>query len=244
MPSQQSRDRYWEISSGFDSSRGTYGAVESTSVNYIPFGAAYHVGAWTLSLDSGFVKVKGPLDFVEIANLLNGNFNPSAPGPGTAAVQGIADSMLGVKYAVFEDLEQGLFVDLGGRLRVPTASQSKGLGTGHVAGDLQLDVTKALGRWSVFSAVEYGIRDGRDGDRNPWSASAGVSRSLTEQLSAGAFYHWRQSAWAGGRAAHEVFAYAAYRFNQHFSLFLYGATGFSPQSVNRELGVRYSYRWP
>ncbi len=243
VTSFQSRDRYWEVSAGFDTSRGTYGAVESTSVSYIPVGAAYHSGDWTVSLDSGLMRVKGALDYVDITNRLNGAVGQPGPGAATAAVQGIADTTLGVKYAMFEDLEMGLFVDVGGRLRLPTANSKKGLGTGHVAGDLQVEMTKAFGRWSVFSAAEYGIRDGRDGDRNPWSASAGINRSLTDRLSAGTFYHWRQSSFTGGRAAHEVFIYGAYRFNERFSVSLYGATGFSPQSVDRELGVRYAFRW-
>ncbi len=199
-------------------------------------------GRVTISFDGGFLNVNGPLNYTDISNLFGED--TSAPRSGRTSTRGLADTTLGLKYTLFEDFENGRFVDFGGRLRAPTASRSKGLGTGHIGGDLQLDVTQVLGPWSVFASGGYGIRNGRDADRNPWSASAGVGRTLTENLSAGTFYQWRQSARAGGDAAHEVFAYASYKFSPRFSLMVYGATGFSPESVGREIGIRYTYRWP
>jgi hypothetical protein len=230
---------YWELSSGFDSSRGTYGLPQATTVYYVPLALAYHTGAWTLSVESGYVHVKGPLNYVDILNLLEG----AAASP-ASTVHGFADTHLGVKYALVEDLARGLFIDVGAKLRTPTASTRKGLGTGHVAGDLQVDITKTLGQWTVFGGAEYGLRDSRDADRNPWTATAGIARSLTARWSAGTFYSWRQAAVSGGEGAHEAFVYTSYAFNDHNSFTLYGATGFSRESVDREVGVRYSYRWP
>jgi hypothetical protein len=232
---------YWEVSSGFDHSRGTYGALTPTTISFVPLGLAYRSGGLTLSVDTGFVHVKGPLDYIDIAELLGIRGAASAP---PRVVKGIGDSTIAAKYSVLEDFENGVFLDAGARLRVPTASRSRGLGTGHLAGELQLDVLKVVGRWSVFANAGYGIRDRRDADRNPWSASLGMGRGLTEKLSVGAFYQWRQSARRGGAAAHEVFAYASHRFGDRFTLTLYGATGFSVESVDRQIGVRYSYRWP
>jgi len=234
---------FWEVSSGFDHSRGTYGALTPTTVSFVPLGLAYRANRLTLSVDTGFVHVKGPLDYIDIAELLGVRGGASTP-PRARAVRGIGDSTLGVKYSVLENIENGFFIDAGARLRVPTASRSRGLGTGHMAGELQFDVLKVAGRWSMFASAGYGIRDRRDADRNPWSASVGMGRGLTEKLSVGAFYQWRQSARRGGAAAHEVFAYASHRFSDHFTLTLYGATGFSIESVDRQIGVRYSYRWP
>ncbi|MBY0510340.1 MAG: transporter [Rhodospirillaceae bacterium] len=243
IPLHAPDDSYWEISSGFDSSRGTYGLPERTTVSYVPVGLSFHSGAWTVSLDSGFIHVKGPLDYIDITELTGDEIVALDPNAGEASVNGLADITVGLKYALFEHLESGLFVDVGGRLKAPTASRGKGLGTGHAAGDLQLDVTQMLGPWALFVSGEYGIRDGRDADRNPWSASVGVSRSLTERLSAGTFYTWRQSVRNGGAAAHEAFVYASYRFSTHFSLTVYGVGGFSRGSPDREFGVRYAYRW-
>lgn len=236
-------DTYWELSSGFDSSRGTYGLPEPTTVSYVPVGLSYHSGAWTASMDSGFIQVKGPLDYIDITELTGDEIAALDPTAGTAAVNGLADITVGLKYALLEYFESGLFVDVGGRLKAPTASRGKGLGTGHAAGDLQIDVTQMIGPWALFVSGEYGIRDGRDADRNPWSASVGVSRPLTERLSAGSFYTWRQSVRTGGAAAHEAFVYASYRFNAHFSLTVYGVGGFSRGSPDREFGVRYAYQW-
>ncbi|MGE3336099.1 MAG: transporter [Rhodospirillaceae bacterium] len=232
---------YWEVSSGFDHSRGTYGALTPTTISFVPLGLAYRTGGLTLSVDAGFVHVKGPLDYIDVAELLGIRGAASAL---PRVVKGIGDSTIAAKYSVLEDFENGVFLDAGARLRVPTASRSRGLGTGHLAGELQLDVLKVLGRWSVFANAGYGIRDRRDADRNPWSASVGLGRGLTDKLSAGAFYQWRQSLRQGGAAAHEMFAYVSHRFSDRFTLTVYGATGFSIESVDRQIGLRYSYRWP
>lgn len=232
---------HWEVSSGFDYSRGTYGALAPTTISFVPMGIAYHADRWTFSADTGYVRVKGPLAYIDIADLLGGRAGPST-APGTT--EGVGDTVLGVKYAAYENLGLGLFVDVGGRLRTPTASRSEGLGTGHVGGDLQIDVLKIFGPWSAFANVGYGIRDHRDVQRNPWSGSLGVGRTLDTKLSVGTFYQWRQSVRRGEPAGHEAFAYASYRFTDRVALTLYGATGFSGEGVDQEIGARYSYRWP
>jgi len=239
LPAILPSNTYWEFSSGFDSSRGTYGLPQATTVSYVPLGLAYHTGAWTLSAESGYVHVKGPLNYIDILNLLEGG----ATAGSTSTVSGFADTNLGAKYALFENLTRGFFLDVGAKVRVPTASTRKGLGTGHFAGDLQFDVTQVMGPWTLFAGVGYGLRDSRDADRNPWSATAGFGRTLSERWSAGMFYSWRQAAIAGGEGAQEAFAYTSYAFSDRVSVTLYGATGFSRDSVDREIGVRYSYRW-
>ncbi len=230
---------YWEFASGFDSSKGTYGALQPTTVSYVPVALSYHAARWSVSLESGYLRVTGPLSYIDVTNLDAGR-NPAVNG----AVNGIADTAISAKYAVYEDLARGFFVDAGARLRAPTASRAKGLGTGHAAGDLTLDLTQVAGQWTFFGGGEYGIRDSRDAERNPWSATAGFGRSFTERWSAGAFYHFRQSVLRGAGAAHDLFAYTSYALSRRFTVTLYGATGFSHASVDRELGLRYALRWP
>jgi hypothetical protein len=238
----------WEFRTGFDSSRGDYGVQPPTTTSFAPVGVTYYNGAWSLSVDSGYLRVKGPVSYVDITcqsddELFRGDFDLAALTPGVRSAASIADTVIGVKYAFVADVARGIYVDVGGRLRAPTASRAKGLGTGHVGGDLQLDVTKLLGPWLAFGSVEYGLRDKRDADRNPFALTVGGGRALTEKLSAGAFYHWRQSVVHGGGAAQEVFAYASYNLSARFFVTLYGAAGLSTAGADRQLGVRTVYRW-
>ena len=233
----------WELSLGADYSSGTYGAERATRVYYAPLGLSYRTGRWRFAADSGVLRVRGPVNYASILDLTPDEVSRFGLG-GDASASGIADTTLSATYGAYENFNQLLFVDIGLRAKLPTASRAKGLGNGKFAGDLQLDVIKMIGRWSLLASASYGLRLHERGSRNAPSVSAGLGRNLTEATSVGAIYEWRRSSDPRAKDARDVIAYVAHRFNDRVSLTAYGVRSLISTGVEAQAGVRLTHRWP
>jgi hypothetical protein len=234
----------WDISGGFDYSGGKYGASRATNVYYAPFGAGYRKGRWSVSVDSGYVKVKGPVDYASILDLTPEDVSALGLDMETVSVSGIADTVVGARYAAFEWFDSGTFIDVGMRVKLPTASKAKGLGNGKVTGDAQIDVTQLYGLWSFLISGSYGFRSHKNGGRDVQSVSVGVGRSLSRKLAVGAVFDWRTSPRPGGSKGRELVAYGSYEITQSLSVTAYAVRGFSRASVENSAGLRFRYRFP
>lgn len=234
----------FDISAGFDFSRGTYGARQATNVFYYPVGAGYRRGRWSFSADSGYVKVKGPVDYASILDLTPDDIAALGLDMDTISVSGIGDVVLGARYAAFEGFESGTFIDVGLRVKLPTASRAKGLGNGKVSGDVQIDLTQLVGRWSLLLSGSYGVRSHENGGHDVQGVSAGVGRSLTDQIAVGAVFDWRTSPRDGGSDGRELVVYGAYDITRRVSVTVYAVHGFSRASVDTSAGLRLTYRFP
>ena len=234
---------HWEVSIGADYSSGRYGALRATRVYFVPLGLSYRTGRWRFAADSGVLRVKGPLDYSAILDLTVEEIRELGL-EASASASGQADTTLSATYGIYENFDHLLFVDAEVRLKLPTASRSGGLGTGKVAGDLQLDVIKMVGRWSTFASATYGFRPhGRDG-RDALLASAGLGRNLTESTSLGALFEWRRAPDHRARDGRDVFLYLSQRMTDHVSVTVYGARSLISGGVETQAGFRFGYRWP
>ncbi len=234
----------FDISAGFDFSRGTYGARQSTDVFYYPVGAGYRRGRWAVSVDSGYVKVKGPVDYASILDLTPDDITALGLDMDTISVSGIGDVVLGARYAAFEGFESGTFIDVGLRVKLPTASRANGLGNGKVSGDVQIDLTQLVGKWSLLLSGSYGVRSHENGGRDVQGVSVGVGRSVTDRFAVGAIFDWRTSPRAGGSDGRELVMYGAYDITRSVSVTVYAVRGFSRASVDTSAGLRLTYRFP
>lgn len=232
----------WEMSLGADYSRGTYGATRTTRVSYAPFGISYRSGPWRLSVDSGVLRVKGPVDYASILDISPEEVSILGLESDMSA-SGIADTSFSATYGIYEDFDRLLFVDVGARVKLPTASRKKGLGNGKFAGDLQIDVIKMLGRWSLLASGTYGLRHHGRTNRDSPSASVGLGRSLSDATSVGAIYEWRRSTDFRAKDGRDAIAYVSHRFNDSLSMTAYGVRSLISTGVKLETGVRVTYRW-
>lgn len=234
----------WELSIGADYSRGTYGADRATEVSYLPVGISYRTGRWRVALDSGFLKVQGPLDYASILDLSPEDIRALGLDDAETQAQGIGDTTAGVTYTAYENIAAGVFVDLGGRLKLPTASRAKGLGNGRFSGDLQIDAIKIVGRASLMISGTYGFRPRAHGGRNTVAVSGGVGYMATPQTSVGAIFEWRTSPAIHGQDSRTVLGYLSHALSDRVSVTLYGARGLEATSVALQAGLRFAYRLP
>lgn len=231
-----------EISAGADYSSGRYGALRATRVYYAPLGVSYRAGRWRFAADSGVLRIEGPVDYASILELTAQEASDLGLDTDDISVSGIADTAVSATYGIYENFDRLLFVDLGGRVKVPTASRAKGIGNGKFAGDLQIDMIKLVDRWSLLASASYGFRHHGRGNRDTATASFGVGRYLTDATSIGALYEWRRSSDRRARSGRDVIAYLSHRFSERVSVTAYGGRSLISTGVAAQAGVRITYR--
>lgn len=235
-------DAFWQYraSTGIDVSSGYYGARERTTIIYVPGTLQAAKGPWTARAVFSYLEVSGPallIDGSSAGESLGVRTSGKATGPG--------DINLYTSYS-FESLyDRGLFIDLTGRVKAPTASFNKGLGTGAWDFALQMDVAQAVGDFVPFATLGYKFSGDPSGFalRNVVYGSVGLQYTLDETFTFGAYYDIRQSSIRGAATPQEGTGYMNIRLSDDWSLLAYGAKGFSDNSPTVGGGLSITYRW-
>lgn len=100
---------------------------------------------------------------------------------------GLGDTQMGVKYR-FVDADVGGWrpgVAFAPVLLVPSGSEQRGLGSGHVQVFLPIWLSKEFNEWTVFGGSGYNINPGPN-RLNWWFTGLGVTRDLSTEWTVGA----------------------------------------------------------
>lgn len=131
---------------------------------------------------------------------------PPAPGvPGAALSNsrgGLGDVSVALGYSL--ELGRSTWLDVGTRVKLPTASRAKRLGTGKTDVTVNGDLVQDIGNLSVFAGARYRFLGKPAGStlRDTWGAGGGLSYRLEDGTMVGADYDWqRRQLRAGSRAA-------------------------------------------
>ncbi len=232
-------DAFWDFSvrSGFDFSSGLYGAAKPTEILSVPLSLKTVKGPWTMRADLSWLRISGPAILLDAGG--------TALGVRTSGhASGVGDVHLYGTYSVESLWASGWFVDLTARVKAPTASFAKGLGTGAWDGGAQVDVAKTLGALIPFLQVGYRLTGSPAGYtlRNIFYGSVGVQYSWNERVVTGIAYDIRQAALATAKTPREGTAYVNYKLNDRWSVNVYGTAGFSPNSPSGGGGVAITFR--
>lgn len=234
-------DAFWRFraTSGFDFSSGKYGADKPTEVLYVPFTLQATKGPWTLKGDVSWLRVSGP------ALLLDGSAVGTVPVRTSGAASGPGDINLYARYSLEDLYDNNVFVDITGRVKIPTASFTKGLGTGEWDQSVQLDIASAFGDVVPFAALGYRFTGEPAGFtlRNVVYGTLGLQYTVSPQVSAGVYYDVRQSSIPGAAAPQEGTAYANFKISERVSVNVYGVVGFSKNSPSAGGGTFITYQW-
>lgn len=234
-------DAFWRFraTTGFDFSSGEYGADKRTEVLYVPVTLQATKGPWTLKGDLSWLRVSGP------ALLLDGSAVGTVPVRTSGSASGPGDISLHARYS-FEDLyAHNLFVDVTARVKIPTASFAKGLGTGAWDQSVQLDVASVFGKIAPFGAIGYRFTGEPAGFtlRDVVYGTVGLQYTWSPTLSTGLYYDVRQSSIPTAAAPQEGTAYVNYKFSDRVSLNVYAVLGFSRNSPDAGGGTFLTYQW-
>lgn len=164
----------------------------------------------------------------------------AVPGP-SGARSGLGDVSVALGYGL--DLGTLAQLDLGARIKVPTASRAKGLGTGKTDVTLSGTLSRRVGpvtlwggarRRFVGKAVGLRLRD-------TWGVSGGLSLRASSAISLGVDYDWQQSV-TGRRPFSELTGWAGVSLNQRLRLNAYAGAGLNQRSANFLGGLSLTWK--
>ena len=228
--------------SGVDYSAGKYGEATSTDIFYVPVSLKYETGPWAFRATTSYIRIHGPANVVGGGE--NGFIVANFVSAGDVSRSGPGDILLALTYSLDRLWRRGLFIDFTGKVKLPTASTSRGLGTGKTDFTAQLDVAQTWGRFTPFATLAYRfIGNPRAYPlHNAWNASLGLQYTVSHMVSTGASFDYRQSASPTGSDPRELFGYVAVAVTPRWSLEFYGIAGLSDGSPDAGGGVQITFR--
>jgi hypothetical protein len=155
---------------------------------------------------------------------------------------GLGDTSVTLAYSL--PLASGLSLEPRARVKLPTASARKGIGTGKVDATLAADLVGSFGSTTVYASARRRFlgRSARFPVRDGWGFGVGASRALGPVITLGADYDWLQSAVPGRGPISEGTLWVSARLSRQLRLQAYGGTGFSARSAETIGGLTLVWR--
>ncbi|MBI2514395.1 MAG: hypothetical protein HYV96_20670 [Opitutae bacterium] len=226
------------VGTGFDYSRGSYGLATDTTVTSVPVEFSYEGGPWIFRAFTSWLTIKGP----SAAALTGGAGNLTRPT--SASESGVGDVYLDLTYRP-DAISDGWHLDPTVRVKLPTADEDRGLGTGEADYYAQLTGYRTFGSVTPFvtggyrilgDSDRYQLRDGAYG-------SGGAHFRTSDRTVLTASLDWRSRVVDGGDAGTEATVAVTHDLNDRWRLFVYGQKGFTDASPDVGGGMRLSYRF-
>ena len=238
-----------EVSAGGDWSTGRYGGDTNTDLLYLPFSLRYRWEefptpyVWDeleLAVTAAYVRLDGP------AVLIDGT--PAAsPLLESQVRDGLGDVLVRTTYRIFAPREWSLpALELGARVKVPTADRSKGLGTGELDTTVFVGLADRFGDLSVFGTVGYRFAGDPPGVdlRDTLETTLGTSLRLADRYGVGLSYDWRDARFRGARDAHELVPFAWLQVRRAWRITPYAVVGLSEGSPDVGVGLQVTVSVP
>ncbi len=229
-------DNRLSLSTGLDYSVGDYGTPDDNETWFLPLNLKYQSGDYSFKLGMSYLWVRGPQ-----------NVTPDGePIPGGGVVtttHGFGDVTASLTADILNEKSHPFGLDLTGKIKFGTASESKALGTGKNDYALQASFYKSLAGWMPYLDIAYRWKGDPTGInyRNVWYVTAGTSYRYNKIWSVGTDYAWREKLTPGGDEISESTVYANYKISNHNKLNLYGVAGFSDASPDWGLGFMLTH---
>jgi outer membrane putative beta-barrel porin/alpha-amylase len=235
----------WKVSAAAQYEEGRYGSVDKTETWYFPVKLKRYLPGGDITFTVPYVSQTGGPE-VAIINGTPSKVRHKA-GPVTTN-SGIGDIVAeGSFYILKEDYYKDLFdLTATAKIKLPTADDSKGLGTGEFDEGVGLEFGKRINPdWSVFFDVSYTILgDPPDTDlQNRLALDVGVAVRINQTLTASAFYAQSTSAIRGGSALRDLTAGLEYEVTKECHVFGGASTGLTGASQDYGINAGVSYRF-
>ena len=176
--------RDWRVSSSLNYESGTYGTGTRSSSLYVPVTVKRYWGDWYASITLPYVSQTSDGQVSNVGGR-PGKTRRGAAATATTTQSGMGDVIARAGYALMEQKTQGFDLDVVAKVKMPTASRSKGLGTGEfdLGAGVEFGILVAP-RWTALADVYYTKIGDPPGTNlnNQLAVDAGAARKLTDVL--------------------------------------------------------------
>ncbi|KEQ52460.1 transporter [Sphingobium chlorophenolicum] len=224
---------------GVDYSSGDYGTGSDTHILVVPMSLRYRTGQLRFTATLPWLRINGSSAIVGSGS---GGviIDPNAP---RTTRSGLGDLTLGIGYQIPEE-QLGFGLDLSARVKLPTASRSRALGTGKTDVAVAAEISRSLGAITPFANVGYRMPGDPSGLdlHNAWTASGGASVMLGKSALI-ASYDYRESTSDFARDSQELFGAFSSPVAEKLIFTLYGTAGLSQGAADYGIGSMVSVRF-
>jgi hypothetical protein len=231
-----------EFSTGLEYEEGKYGTGQKVETVSIPAGLRVSTGKVQLSATLPYVRVDAPGNVIGGGGLLGLPIvvDPTQPATRTRR-EGVGDLRLGAAYTV---PSSSIGLTIASEVKVPTASQAKGLGTGEVDYAIAAELSKTVGRVTPFVGIGYSLPGDPEGYelRDSLSARAGAAVQMSPNVRGHVAYGYARSLSPLVPDEQQIATGLNANVSQRLSLGLYGSAGLSDGAPDVGAGVRLGFR--
>lgn len=222
------------IGTGFDYSRGSYGESPDTEILYLPVSVKYETSRWFAKLTIPYLEITGPSDVV----IIDGRPVSSGGATSRSSEAGLGDVVASAGYTAYENAWAGFILDVIGKVKLPTADENKGLGSGKTDYAFQIDALKSFAAYSLLGTAGYRWLGSPAGVElnDVWFMSAGLVRKFSTEWSGGVLYDYREASTAMGSPQSEATIYASHSLSSQSRAQLYVVHGFGDGSPDWGIG--------
>jgi hypothetical protein len=223
----------FNVKLGYDRTVGKYDQQRNTTLETSSVTATLESGDYSLDLVASYLKEKGPGRVI----FLPGRRPIIIVGPDRKA-SGPGDVTVGLTRYLLNEEDHHLDLDLGAIVKLPTASSTKGLGTGEKDVSVQAAFGKSLGDLSATLTTGYTfVGKAPDLDlKNAAYASLDASYKIADPFSVGATYSVGQTSAKGTQGSRDLTGYLDFKVKK-LKIELYLLKGYSTQSPDRGGGI-------
>ncbi len=228
----------WISDSGVSVTTGDYGTDTDTTITELYETIKYRASKGELGVTIPYLFRNGNSTTVGESRPVQGGIPDEADGIGDIQLKG--------KYYWLTETGAQPSVDLMGRIKIPTASEDDGLGTGHVDVGFGPEFTKLFGSLITFINLELVLRDKPDGSSiksTRLDYALGMGYPLTEQFTGYLSLEGGTPIESGSDAPLEAVMSGVYKLTPSTGLNGYALVGLSDGSPDYGGGVSITFRF-
>jgi hypothetical protein len=221
------------FSAGMELSRGDYGLSQDTTIIYVPFSYRQAVGGgWQLGVTAPWISIDGPGTVTRDLGRFGG-------GGASRSESGIGDIIVSATHALAASADGSAGLDFTGKVKLGTASRSKGLGTGEEDLHVELQAYGKTGDITPFATLGYKIHGDPPGInlRDVLYLEAGAWRRVGERRTAGLMWRGQERVVSGVDPKSEAVGFYLVRLDVEWTAQFYGLIGLADGSPDLGAGA-------
>jgi len=224
------------LGTGVEVTSGTYGGDADIEDLYVPLSATLDYGNVAFRVTVPYLSVRAPE-----GTAITGPGGEPIPGTGDIVTNsGLGDVIGSVTvYDVVRSKRLGVALDLTGSVKLGTADEAKGLGTGETDFTVQADLLKFLDQATLLASVGYRFRGDPAGVdlEDSLLASVGGTYKFSPQVRGGLMFDYRESSISDRDSIREIYGFLSRRVNDEWKLQLFVLAGFTDSSPDWGAGI-------
>jgi hypothetical protein len=230
------------IGTTVDYSEGHYGAPTVTNMMTTNVQAKYIGDTISIRLDLPYLIISGPSNATVSSDA---TVTLTSVGTQYRESEGIGDAVLSGIYNAYTNSELGLAVDVGVKLKVPTASHRDGLGTGELDESTQFYAYKNLDNVTLMLGAGYKWVGNPQNIhyRNTINGFTGLIYQISNQTSVGTMFDIKQSVYSNLSDQMEITLYGTHKLSTSWHVQIHTYKGLTDMSPIFGLGGMIGYQF-